>query len=75
MDYISIFLTLPDDIMIERIKLRGNVTQEEIDRRITSAHTERIKAKELCDYIVDASGTIKENLKNINNILKQIINE
>jgi len=73
-DCVSIFLTLPDDIMIERIKLRGNVIQEEIDRRVASAHIERVKAKELCDYIVDANGTIKENLKNINNILKQIIN-
>jgi dephospho-CoA kinase len=51
------------------------VAQEEIDRRIGSAHIERIKAKEICDYIVDASGTIQENLKNINVILKQIINE
>jgi len=42
---------------------------------VASAHVERIKAKELCDYVVDASGTIKENLKNINNILKDIINE
>jgi guanylate kinase len=72
--YVSIFLTLPDDVMIDRIKLRWSVTQEEIDRRVASAYIERVKAKELCDYVVDASGTVKENLKNINKILKNIVN-
>jgi len=73
--YTSVFLNLLDDKMIERISLRWSVGEEEIDRRVLSAQSERIKAKELCDYIIDASGTVKENLKNINNILKSIINE
>ncbi len=72
-DCISIFLDLPDDIMMERIKLRWSVIQEEIDRRVVSAHLERVKAKKLCDYVVDASGKVKENLKRINNILKEIL--
>lgn len=73
--HISIFLNLSDEKMVQRIKFRWSVFQEEIDRRVASAHVERVRAKELCDYIVDAGGTIKENLKNINVILKQIINE
>lgn len=74
-DFVSIFLDLPAEIMMERINLRWSVTQEEIDRRINSAKTERVKAKEICDYIMSTDDTIKNNLKNINQIIKKILND
>ena len=73
LDYVSIFLDLPDDKMVERIKFRGSVFQEEIDRRLASAQVERVRAKKICDYVIDASGTVKENLKKINEILQKLI--
>lgn len=73
LNFVSIFLDLPDDKMVERIKFRGNVFQEEIDRRLASAQTERVKAKEICDYIIDASRTVKENLKKLNEIFEKIL--
>jgi len=58
---------------VERIKFRGSVFQEEIDRRVASAQVERVRAKKICDYVIDASGTVKENLKKINEILQKLI--
>lgn len=72
-DYLSIFLDIPEKIMIERINSRQEMPEEEIKRRITSASIEREKAKDICDYVIDASGSIEENLEKINKILREII--
>lgn len=74
-NYVSIFLNLDDEAMIERIKKRGHVEQEEIDRRLFSASYEREKAKLFCDYILDTNFDLKTNIKNLNNLIKEILDE
>jgi dephospho-CoA kinase len=59
--------------MIDRIKTRGNISQEEIDRRVNTARSERIKAKNLCDYVLDTNNTLLNNIKSVNKIVKKIL--
>ena len=73
--YVSVFLNLDDDLMIKRITKRGGVEQEEIDRRVFSAQEERAKAKDLCDHILDTNFDLKTNIKNLNTLIKKILDE
>lgn len=73
-EYVSVFLDLSDDMMVERIKKRWRVVQEEIDRRLFSAQDERKKAEQYCDYILDTNDTLKNNIKNLNHLVKEILN-
>jgi len=74
-EYISVFLNLDDDFMVERIKKRGGSDQEEIDRRVVSAQEERIKAKNLCDHVLDTNFDLTTNIKNLNTLIKKILDE
>ncbi|HKL44419.1 MAG TPA: hypothetical protein VJ892_04010 [Candidatus Absconditabacterales bacterium] len=73
-EYVSIFLDLPDDVMVERIKMRGGIYQEEINRRLFSAQKERKLAKKYCDYVLNTDNTLLQNIKNINKLVKKILN-
>lgn len=73
--YVSIFLNLNEETMIDRIKTRWNITQEEISRRVSTANNERPKANDLCDYVLDTNDTLFNNIKNINKIVKKILND
>ena len=73
-DYVSIFLDISDEKMVERIKKRWHVDQEEIDRRVASAHFERTKIKDNCDYTLVTDDTLKNNIKNLNQLVKKILN-
>lgn len=53
--YVTIFLDLPEEKMKERILWRGKISEEYLQKRISSAAFEREKARERCDYIIDAS--------------------
>lgn len=70
--YTTIFLNIPSNILRERIEKRwAFMSDEELTRRIKSSQVESQKAKELCDYIIDATQSeekvFKEVLKIINN--------
>ena len=73
-DYVSIFLDISDEKMIERITKRWHVEEEEIERRVKSAHFERTKMKGNCDYILKTDDTLKNNVKNLNQLVKKILN-
>lgn len=53
--YITIFLDIPDEVMKERIRGREEIAEEYLEKRLYSAEFEREKARERCDYIIDAS--------------------
>ncbi len=74
-EYISVFLDLSDEMMVDRIQKRWSCEQEEIDRRVFSAQEERKKAEEFCDYILDTNDTLKNNIKNLNELVKKILSE
>jgi len=73
-EYVSIFLDLPDDVMVERIKMRWWIYQEEINRRLFSTQKERKLAKKYCDYVLNTDNTLLQNIKNINKLVKKILN-
>jgi guanylate kinase len=73
-EYVSVFLNLDDEKMTERITKRWTIEQDEIDRRVAAAQGERVKAKELCDYILDTNFDLKINIKNLNTLVKNILN-
>lgn len=72
-DVFSIFLDIDEITMKKRILNRAPISQEELDQRIFSAKDEWEKAKILCDEIVDASWTIKENRIKLKKILNKLI--
>lgn len=73
-DYVSIFLNLDEKTMIDRIKTRWNISEEEIERRVNIARNERPKAKKVCDYVLDTNNTLLNNIKDINKVVKKILN-
>ena len=69
--YITIFLNIPNDILISRINSRwAFMSSEELERRLSSAIIEEEKARELCDFIIDATLSEKEVLNKVLEIIK-----
>ncbi|PID34618.1 MAG: guanylate kinase [candidate division SR1 bacterium] len=68
-NYFSIFLDVPEEVMIQRIKMRGEMLDEELNRRIASSYKEREKAKEYCDAIIDASGGKSQVIEQVYHII------
>jgi guanylate kinase len=68
---VSIFLTVPDrQDLIDRIKKRGKLPQEEIERRMKSAEKEFAKGGEICDYQVPSlTNKIKECVDEVEKII------
>lgn len=73
-DYVSIFLNVDDDTIVARIHKRWNADQEEINRRVDSAHYERQNVDKYCDHVLDTNDTLKNNIKNLNQLVKKILN-
>ena len=71
---VSIFLNVDDDMIVARIKKRWNADQEEINRRVDSAHYERQNVDKYCDHVLDTNDTLKNNIKNLNQLVKNILN-
>jgi len=70
--YTTIFLSIPTDVLIQRIKKRwAFMSDDELQRRIKSSIIEEKKARTLCDFIIDATKkekeVLEEFLKIINN--------
>lgn len=68
----TIFLDISDELMVQRILKRGATPQEEIDRRIQSAHHERATAQKLCDLILDGTGTVPEVMVRVEAAIAQL---
>jgi len=69
--YTTIFLNIPENILRERIKKRWVfMSNEELQRRINSSIMEEQKAKELCDFIIDATKSEEEVLKEVLKIIQ-----
>ncbi len=71
---ISIFLNVNDETIVSRIKKRWNADQEEINRRVKSADYERKNVDKYCDHVLDTNDTLKNNIKNLNQLVKKILN-
>lgn len=66
--YITMFLDIPNDVMIERITRREPMPQEKIQRRIDKANEER-KTLDICDYVIDADRPVEEVKQSVLDIL------
>ena len=69
--YVSIFLDIPNDVMIERITSRGVLPDDDLDKRLESTILERSKAQELCHYIIDASRPLEEVVAEFQSIVEK----
>ncbi|USN56842.1 MAG: guanylate kinase [Candidatus Peribacteria bacterium] len=57
----SVFMTISDETIRQRILSRDEtIAEEEIQRRLMSAHYERQKATELCDVVIDVEDMTPE---------------
>jgi len=71
--YISIFLNIPTNLVMERIRKRGVLSDDEMKQRVSSAEYETEQAKIHCDYIVDATQQLELVIENVIDILKSEI--
>jgi len=75
---VSIFLDVPDDVMMQRMQWRDKIDQEELNKRIEKAKVEREIAKEICDCILDFRGgenDLEKNFIKIKNTLNEQFGE
>lgn len=69
--YTTIFLNIPNDVLVQRIQQRGAfMSDDELSRRLSSAIIEEQKAKSLCDYMIDATLSPEEVLEQTLKIMK-----
>ncbi len=73
---VSIFLTVPDkQDLIDRIKKRGKLPEEEIKRRMKSAEKEFAKGGKVCNYQVPSlNGKIKKCVDDVEALILSEIN-
>ena len=71
---ISIFLDVPENIMIKRMKWRDKIGEEELNKRIEKANGEREIAQGLYDCVLDFNGE-KNDLDNNFDKIKKALNE
>lgn len=70
--YTTIFLNIPENILRERIEKRwAFMSDEELKNRLNSAIIEEQKAKKLCNFIIDATLTEDEVLKEVLKIIQK----
>jgi len=70
--YTTIFLNIPVDILKQRIKKRwALMNNEELERRINTSIIEENEALKLCDYIIDATKSEEEVLKEFLSIINK----
>lgn len=70
--YTTIFLNIPEDILKKRIEQRGAfMSNEELQKRLNSALIEEQKAREICDYIIDATQSPEQVFTEVMQIIKK----
>lgn len=71
MNYTTIFLNIPTETLRKRIEKRWVLMKDdELERRINSAIMEEEEARKICDYLVDATQSETEVLKEVLKIIK-----
>jgi ribose 1,5-bisphosphokinase PhnN len=70
-NYTSIFLDIPDELIRSRLRQRGRTSEENIAKRIIMASDQRALARDICSYYLDASGTLAECVREVNDIIKK----
>jgi len=69
-NYTTIFLNIPVKKLRERIEKRWeDITEDELQRRETSAIMEEKEARQLCDYMLDATQKPEKILKEVLDII------
>jgi len=69
--YTTIFLNIPEDILRIRIESRwALMSNEELEKRINSVVMEETKAREICDFIIDATKNETEVLNEALEIIR-----
>lgn len=71
--YATIFLDIPEEIMIERMRTRGETDEAIIAKRLESSALERSVANKYCTYILDASLPLEEVVENFRTCIKKHI--
>lgn len=70
--YTTIFLNIPPELLKQRIEKRwAFMSNEELERRINTCSQENIRAKEICDFIIDGTMNEDEIVKEFLNIIKK----
>lgn len=70
--YTTIFLNIPEDILKQRIEKRwAFMSDEELKNRLNSAIIEEQKAIEICDFIIDATISEEEVLREVLKIIQK----
>lgn len=73
--FTSIFLDIPEDVMIKRITNRAPISEKELQNRLESAKIERELARVLCDHIIITDApTLEENVQRVKSVLDKEIN-
>lgn len=66
----TIFLYIPQEVLPERIAIRGdNIDDHELQKRLQSALYETKRSQELCDHIIDASLSPEEIFTQVREII------
>lgn len=68
-NYTSIFLDIPDELIRSRLRQRGRTSEENIAKRIIMASDQRALARDICSYYLDASWTLAECVREVNDII------
>lgn len=70
--YTTIFLNIPEHVLKQRIEKRGAfMSDDELQKRLTSALFEEEQARVLCDYMIDATQTPETVLDEVLKIIKK----
>lgn len=70
--YTTIFLNIPNDILEKRIEARwAFMSNDELQKRLNSSIVEEQKARILCDYMIDATQSPKDVLRDFLEILNK----
>ncbi len=72
-EYKSIFLDVPNELIKHRTQIRWQMSHDDLNKRLESAIYERNRAQCICDYIIDTSWEIKENIYRVNQVLDLIL--
>lgn len=70
--YTTIFLNIPNEVLEKRIEARwAFMSSDELQKRLNSAIIEEQKARILCDYMIDATQSPKDVLRDFLEILNK----
>lgn len=70
-NYTTIFLNIPENVLRDRIEKRwAFMSDKELQKRINSSVMEEKRAREICNFIIDATKSEEEVLREVLKIIK-----